>query len=156
MTDEHKQTNTTPEHAPEEPKAPAAAKTVRELRAEHDAAGGAAAMPRPVTMSILPRASSSTTTEVFGRTLNLNIYDVVFISLGIFTLLEVAIAELLPHGTIAITILLALTLVKAFHVVWYYMHLNHDSRIFWLSLLIPAFIAVLGMLYLAAVPPTGY
>jgi caa(3)-type oxidase subunit IV len=140
---------------------PAAAKTPRELRAEHESTEAAApalaiSLPRLKTGDLLPRSSGMNQTELFGRTLPLNIYDVVFISLGVFTLLEVAVSEIFPHGAVTIVLLLALTLVKTFHVVWYYMHLNHDSRIFWLSLLVPAFIALIGLLYLAAIPSTGY
>lgn len=97
------------------------------------------------------------TTDFFGRfTIPLPIYDVVFIFLAIFTVIEVVIGTVLGAGWLAILVLLALAFVKAFHVVWFYMHLATDNRIFWATLLIPFFIATLGTIYLIAVPPLGY
>jgi len=102
------------------------------------------------------------TTNVFGRfTIKRPIYDVVFVSLGVFTLLEVLIAEILPDDSaplvagVGIFILLAFAFVKAFHVVYFYMHLKNDDRLFWATLLVPLFIAIVGLIFLAAVPP-GY
>ena len=98
------------------------------------------------------------TTNVFGRfTVPLPIYDVVFISLAIFTAVEVLIAELFPEMTwLPILILVAIAFVKAIHVVLYYMHLIWDSRLFWATLLIPFFIALLGLVYLLAIPVLNY
>lgn len=155
MTDQEQQTGTPPgvvkEHEP--PRQDTAPVDESPLRSNIEPPRAEAA---PMAVNLLPRATDDHRTEVFGRTINLSLYDVVFISLGIFTVLEVIVGELLPGGWFAIVLLLALTIVKAFHVVWYYMHLNHDSRIFWVSLLVPAAIALLGLMYLAAVPVTGY
>jgi caa(3)-type oxidase subunit IV len=97
------------------------------------------------------------TTDFFGKfTIPLPVYDVVFIFLFIFTVIEVLIGTLLGHGWLLIVVLLALAFVKAFHVVWFYMHLGTDNRIFWATLMIPFFIATVGLLYLLAVPPRGY
>jgi len=98
------------------------------------------------------------TTNILGRwTVPLSIYDVVYISLAIFTLIELLIGELFPGGEwLAVIVLLAIAAVKAFHVVWYYMHLAYDSRIFWLTLAIPFLIGGLGLIFLMIVPPFGY
>lgn len=100
----------------------------------------------------------SDTTTILGRwTVPMSIYDVVYISLAIFTVLEVIVGESFPGGFwLAVLVLAALAAVKAFHVVWFYMHLGTDSRIFWATLMIPFLIASLGMVYLLAVPPLGY
>src|SRR5690606_37123394 len=65
------------------------------------------------------------TTNVFGKfTINLPIYDVVFISLAIFTAIEVVLAELFPEmWWLPVLLLLSIAVVKAVHVVLYYMHL---------------------------------
>jgi caa(3)-type oxidase subunit IV len=106
---------------------------------------------------VLPHAIANTT-DVFGRfTVPLPIYDVVFISLAIFTAIEVVVAELFPTMTLVpIAVLLAIAFVKAIHVVLYYMHLAWDSRLFWGTLLIPFFIALLGLIYLVAIPAQHY
>jgi caa(3)-type oxidase subunit IV len=98
------------------------------------------------------------TTNVFGRfTINLPIYDVVFISLAIFTAIEVVLAELFPEmWWLPVLLLMSIAVVKAIHVVLYYMHLIYDNRIFWATLLIPFFIALLGLVYLLAIPVTEY
>ena len=96
------------------------------------------------------------TTTIMGRTIPFNIYDVVFISLAIFTVIEVITGTLLPHMWLTIAVLVVIAFVKAFHVVWFYMHLSMDNRIFWITLLLPFFIGILGLAYLAVVPPTGY
>jgi len=106
---------------------------------------------------VLPHVIGNTT-DVFGRfTVPLPIYDVVFISLAIFTAVEVLLAELFPTMTwLPILLLLTIAFVKAIHVVLYYMHLIWDSRLFWATLLIPFFIALLGLVYLLAIPVTEY
>lgn len=105
---------------------------------------------------VLPHAVPDTT-NVFGKfTVPLPIYDVVFISLFIFTVIEVLIGTLFGASWLVVLLLLSLAFVKAFHVVWFYMHLGTDNRIFWATLLIPFFIALVGLIYLIAVPPLGY
>lgn len=98
------------------------------------------------------------TTNVLGRwTINMPIYDVVFISLAIFTAIEVVLAELFPEmWWLPVLLLMSIAVVKAVHVVLYYMHLIWDNRIFWITLMVPFFIALLGLVYLLAVPVTGY
>ncbi len=82
------------------------------------------------------------------------IYTVVFIGLAILTFIEVAAGSIKASWTIPL--LLVLALAKAALVVLYYMHLRTDSRIFSLVLLVPLGMALLSVLYLLAVPPTGY
>jgi hypothetical protein len=167
----------------EAPRSESPAQTVRQMRAEQQPQAEAVATDEPepaapsgssaaatmgeaaqtvAALNIFPKATGDGTTNYLGRQLSLGIYDVVFISLGVFTLIEVFVSEVFPRMPIfpgfdlKIALLLVLTIIKAFHVVWYYMHLNHDSRLFWATLLLPAFVASLSMLYLATVPVTGY
>ncbi len=98
----------------------------------------------------------SDTVVLLGRQFTIygGIYTVVFIGLGILTVIEVMIGSLDIDW--AIPLLLVLALTKAALVVLYYMHLRTDSRIFALALLVPLGMALLSVLYLLAVPPTGY
>jgi caa(3)-type oxidase subunit IV len=98
----------------------------------------------------------SDTVTLMGRSITIygGIYTVVFIGLGILTLIEVALGSIGVNWTIPL--LLAVALTKAALVVSYYMHLRTDSRVFLLTLLIPVGVALLSLLYLLAVPPTGY
>lgn len=88
------------------------------------------------------------------------IYTVVFGVLGVLTVLEVIIAEILKGNesaaTLKVLMLLSIGLAKAALVVLYYMHLKDDSRIFALVLLMPLFITLLSSLYLLFVPTQGY
>lgn len=99
----------------------------------------------------------SDTTTVFGRTVTVKggIYTVVFGFLAAATVLEVAVGSL-SLGEILIPILLGIAVIKAALVVMYYMHLKTDSRLFTYILLLPTIIAGAALLYLLAVPPTGY
>jgi cytochrome c oxidase subunit 4 len=96
----------------------------------------------------------SDTTELFGRVIPLPVYTVVFGALAVLTLLEVGVSQL-PHGFLTIPLLLGIATAKAGLVVWFYMHLNHDSRIFALTLAIPMIMVVLATFFLMIVP-TGY
>lgn len=99
----------------------------------------------------------SDTTTILGRTITVpgGIYTVVFIFLAAATVLEVLIGGL-PPGILLIPILLAIAVIKAALVVAYYMHLRVDPRIFTYILLVPLALALVSMLYLIAVPSTGY
>lgn len=90
-----------------------------------------------------------------GRTFNVPVYTGVFILLGILTVIEVALSRLEHSGLITI-IMLVLSIIKAGLVVWFYMHLNKDSRIFLATLLIPVVLVILAVLFLSAVPGFGY
>lgn len=99
----------------------------------------------------------SDTTTVMGRTVTVpgGIYTVVFGFLAAATVLEVLIGGL-PSGILLIPILLAIAVIKAALVVAYYMHLRVDPRIFTYILLVPLILTLLAILYLIAVPSTGY
>jgi caa(3)-type oxidase subunit IV len=99
----------------------------------------------------------SDTTTVMGRTVTVpgGIYTVVFGFLAAATVLEVLIGGL-PDGILLIPILLGIAVVKAALVVAYYMHLRVDPRIFSYVLLVPLVLVLLAILYLMAVPSTGY
>lgn len=94
-------------------------------------------------------------TEVFGQVIPLPLYTVVFLTLGAITLLEILIAEL-PEGFIGTSLLLALSAAKVIMVVLFYMHLRTDNRIFAFALGFPLFMAAIAILFLIAVPTTGY
>ncbi len=95
------------------------------------------------------------TTVLFGQVLPFPIYTVIFFGLGILTLIEVVMAEVISSDA-KIPILLGIAIVKAYLVVYYYMHLNTDSRIFAITLALPIMIAVLSALFLFAVDPVSY
>lgn len=86
------------------------------------------------------------------------IYTVVFIVLGILTLLEVALAEILKAEEVAVVkgvALMAIGFAKAGLVAVFYMHLRKDSRVFALALIVPLIIVVLCLFYLIFVPSGG-
>lgn len=95
----------------------------------------------------------SNTTVWFGQEFPLPVYTMVFSLLALFTLLEVITAELISSD-IKIPFLLGIAIIKAGLVVWYYMHLNHDSRIFAITLILPLIIALLSSLFLLSIPTT--
>lgn len=95
-------------------------------------------------------------TVLFGRTIPMPLYTVVFITLGVITLIEVIIAEVFPEGIFKTLPLVVLSLGKAVMVVMFYMHLKEDSRIFTFTLILPILIALVSALFLLAVPITGY
>jgi hypothetical protein len=41
-------------------------------------------------------------------------------------------------------------------VVWYYMHLRTDSKLYALAIIIPLLIGIVATIFLLAVPTTGY
>lgn len=120
----------------------------------------------------------SNTVNIFGRfeiTVEGGIYTVVFGGLAILTILEVLIAEILngaieatpvTEGTVGFALqvlpalkaflLLGLAVVKSTLVVLYYMHLKDDNRLLAVVLLLPLLIAALSILFVLAIPPTGY
>lgn len=86
------------------------------------------------------------------------IYTAVYISLGIFTLLEVLIAEIFATSGIKIALLMAIAVVKATLVIWFYMHLNYDARknpLLYIVLLLPLTVTMLSIFYLLGVPSLG-
>lgn len=86
------------------------------------------------------------------------IYTVVFIGLGILTLLEVLMAETMSTGTFKIVGLMLIAIVKSFLVIWYYMHLNRDGRanpVYYVVLLLPLVVTLLSIFFLLGAPITG-
>ena len=97
------------------------------------------------------------TTVIFGREYPLPLYTSIFFALGALTFTEVLIAELLAGiSQIKIPLLLAIASAKAFLVVYFYMHLDRDSRAFAAALSVPFGMALLATIYLLAVPAGGY
>lgn len=101
-----------------------------------------------------PKHYDEDTTVLFGRVLPFPVYTVVYGGLALLTLIEVGLSQL-PHGFLTIPILLAIAFFKAGLVVWFYMHLNTDSRIFAITLTIPLVMVIIATLFLMIVP-TGY
>lgn len=94
-------------------------------------------------------------TRIGGREYPIPVYTAVFIVLGAITLFEVFLAEIITTN-IRIVPLVALSIFKAGLVVYYYMHLNIDSRIFAGVLLLALAIAGLSAAFLVSIPSTGY
>lgn len=90
-----------------------------------------------------------------GKTYDMPVYTAVFIVLGILTLIEVAIAELTDAFFTAPSLLI-IGLLKAGLVMYYYMHLKDDTRLFAISIILPIVVALLSLMFLLAVPPSGY
>lgn len=89
-----------------------------------------------------------------GRELPFPVYTVVYGGLALLTLIEVGISQISLAG-LNIPILLVIAFFKAGLVVWFYMHLNTDSRIFAITLIIPLIMVIIATLFLMIVP-TGY
>ncbi|MBE2268050.1 MAG: cytochrome C oxidase subunit IV family protein [Anaerolinea sp.] len=113
-----------------------------------------ATAPVSPAQSLAPTHSRNETV-LFGRTIPLPLYTVVFITLAVITIIEVVIAEIVPEGALKTVPLLVLSLGKAVMVVLFYMHLREDSRIFALALILPLLIALVSALFLLSVP-LGY
>lgn len=93
-------------------------------------------------------------TVIMGREIPLPLYTVVFLGLGILTVIEVLIGGI--EGVLRIPLLLGFAAVKAYLVVYYYMHLKTDSRVFAIVLAVPVFVAIVSMLFALATPPGNY
>lgn len=83
------------------------------------------------------------------------IYTFIFIVLGVITLVEVLITEVLPDNAVTITLLVVLSLAKAYLVMMYYMHLNNDNPLYRLVVILPLLVVLLSTLYLIGVPSGG-
>lgn len=120
--------------------------------------GGAPSHPVEAMAIDSHHDDDTTTIAAFGRTVTLPvpIYTAVFGLLAALTLIEVMIAEVITAEVLKIPLLVGIAIVKALLVVIFYMHLRSDSRVFALTLLLPVLVALLSMLYLLGVPPTGY
>ena len=112
----------------------------------------------------------SNTVALLGREITVEggIYTVVFGGLAILTVIEVLSAEFLKSAihdspsiaasltTFKAVLLLALAIFKSSLVIWFYMHLKDEKRILAVVLLLPLLIAALSVMFVLAVPPTGY
>lgn len=112
----------------------------------------------------------SNTVRLLGREITVEggIYTVVFAGLAILTAIEVLSAEFLKGAmhdipdaaatlqAIKAILLLSLAVIKSSLVIWFYMHLKHEKRILAVVLLLPLLIAALSVMFVLAVPPTGY
>ncbi len=112
----------------------------------------------------------SNTVRLLGREITVEggIYTVVFAGLALLTIIEVLSAEYLKgaiHDTptaaaslqaIKAVLLLAIAIIKSSLVIWFYMHLRDEKPVLAVVLLLPLLIATLSIMYLLAIPPTGY
>lgn len=130
------------------------------IEAIEDAVNAADAQNRPQTVehALATPSHDITTINLRGRQIVINqpIYTVVFGTLAVITVVEVLFAEVFPDGFLLTLVLVALSLCKALMVMWFYMHLKDDSRIFAFAIALPVMIALVATLFLAAVPPFGY
>lgn len=95
------------------------------------------------------------TTSLLGMTIPMPLYTTVFSILGVLTIIEVLLAELIDVEIIKIPLLLGIAVAKATLVVLFYMHLKTDERAFALAFIVPVLLALLSVLFLIAVPSTG-
>jgi cytochrome c oxidase subunit 4 len=94
--------------------------------------------------------------EAHGGHADWKTYVIVGVILTVITAIEVAVFYIPALHGVMIPILLALSAVKFFIVVLWYMHLKFDSRIFWRVFFGPLFLAVLvvvGMILIFKVVP---
>ena len=112
----------------------------------------------------------SNTVRLLGREITVEggVYTVVFGGLAILTVIEVVCAELLkgmiydsPEAAAGLTtlkaaLLLGIAIIKSSLVIWFYMHLKDEKRIIAAVILLPLVIAALSVMFVLAVPPTGY
>jgi caa(3)-type oxidase subunit IV len=96
-----------------------------------------------------------------GRTFNVPVYTGVFFVLGVLTLIEVTLSQL-PRPELSNwldfvgIVMVAIAFCKAGLVVWFYMHLNKDTRIFLACMLVPLFLVIVSALFLIFVPQGSY
>lgn len=112
----------------------------------------------------------SNTVRLLGREITVEggIYTVVFGSLAVLTVIEVLSAELLksaihdiPDAAAALQaikaiLLLGIAIIKSSLVIWFYMHLRSEKPLIAAVILLPLLIAGLSIMYLLAIPPSGY
>ena len=111
----------------------------------------------------------SDTVVILGREITVEggIYTVIFGLLGVITIVEVLLADIL-NGIIEsnadsgflialkASLLLGLAVIKSILVILFYMHLKDDNRIFAVVIILPLLIAALSVMFVLAIPPTGY
>lgn len=81
------------------------------------------------------------------------IYTVVLFALAGLTLIEAGLT-FLPENAFIVLILVTLSLIKAYLVCMFYMHLNTDNPLFRLALIAPLIIVLISIGYLIFVPAT--
>ncbi len=112
----------------------------------------------------------SNTVRLLGREITVEggVYTVVFGGLAVLTVIEVLSAELLksaihdiPDAAAALQaikaiLLLGIAIIKSSLVIWFYMHLRSEKPLIAVVILLPLLIAGLSIMYLLAIPPSGY
>ena len=112
----------------------------------------------------------SNTVRLLGREITVEggIYTVVFGALAILTVIEVVSAEFLkgaihdaPSAAVTLqaikaVLLLGIAIIKSSLVIWFYMHLREEKPLIAIVILLPLLIATLSIMYLLAIPPSGY
>lgn len=112
----------------------------------------------------------SNTVRLLGREITVEggVYTVVFGGLAVLTVIEVLSAEFLKGAihdapdaaatlqAIKAVLLLGIAIIKSSLVIWFYMHLKSESRLIAVVILLPLLIAGLSIMYLLAIPPSGY
>ncbi len=112
----------------------------------------------------------SNTVHLLGREITVEggVYTVVFGGLAVLTVIEVLSAEFLkgaihdaPEAAAALQaikaiLLLGIAIIKSSLVIWFYMHLKSEKPLIAVVILLPLLIAGLSIMYLLAIPPSGY
>ncbi len=112
----------------------------------------------------------SNTVHLLGRAVTVEggVYTVVFGGLAVLTVIEVLSAEFLkgaihdaPEAAVTLqaikaVLLLGIAIIKSSLVIWFYMHLRSEKPLIAVVILLPLLIAGLSIMYLLAIPPSGY
>jgi hypothetical protein len=112
----------------------------------------------------------SNTMQLLGREITVEggVYTVVFGGLAVLTVIEVLSAEFLKGAihdapdaaatlqAIKAILLLGIAIIKSSLVIWFYMHLKSEKPLIAAVILLPLLIAGLSIMYLLAIPPSGY
>lgn len=112
----------------------------------------------------------SNTVRLLGREITVDggVYTVVFGGLALLTVIEVLSAEFLKSAihdapaaaaalqAIKAILLLGIAIIKSSLVIWFYMHLKSENKLIAVVILLPLLIAGLSIMYLLAIPPSGY
>lgn len=112
----------------------------------------------------------SNTVHLLGREITVEggVYTVVFGGLAVLTVIEVLSAEFLKGAihdspeaaatlqAIKAILLLGIAIIKSTLVIWFYMHLKSEKPLIAIVILLPLLIAGLSIMYLLAIPPSGY
>jgi caa(3)-type oxidase subunit IV len=116
--------------------------------------------PDPSNMIVEPHPHPEPHDEVVLPFLNRRftvyggIYTFIFGVLAVLTLIETALT-FIPENAFIVTILVVLSLIKAYLVCMYYMHLKDDNPLYRFTLIIPLIIVILSVAYLIFVPRLG-